>query len=443
MLTVTARQGSGKTCDGVSRRDFLRLGALGVGGLTLADLFRLQAQGTVNPRAAHKSVIMIFLQGGPSHIDMYDLKPKAPAEYRGEYKPIQTTVPGIDICELFPLQAKIADKLALVRNMQFTQKEHGGPVELQTGFLKEGNRPAFGSVISRLERDAGRIGALPPFVAFDNNAYPAYLGAAHKPFVPGADLKTLALPRGMTLENLRERRHLLGAFDTLNRDLDNARGTLAGMDAFTAQALEMVSSPKARDAFDLGLESKAVKERYGPATQLLQARRLVEAGVKVVTLTFIGTEEGRKPCGFGGGTWDTHGDTYKCLGSLMPQLDRALYALVTDLHERGLDKDVAVVVWGEFGRTPKISDYPPRAPGRGHWSEAGFALLAGGGLRMGQVVGATDSRGGRPTGVPNLPQNVLATLYHVLGIDLDTTLPDHQMRPVYLLDDRRKIEELL
>src|SRR5262249_49445394 len=211
----------------------------------------------------------------------------------------------------------------------------------------------------------------------------------------------------------------------------------------TAQALDMISSSKARDAFDVSMESEESRRLYGPATELLQARRLVEAGVKVVSVSFVGGGEGRAPVNFGGGTWDTHGDSEKCMGVLLPQLDYAVHALATDLHQRGLDKDVAVVFWGEMGRTPIISAYPPRTPGRGHWPEAGFALMLGGGLKMGQVVGATDKKGGRAIGQPYTPQNVLATLYRVLGIDPERTLPDHQGRPMYLLDDRRPIDELL
>jgi uncharacterized protein (DUF1501 family) len=242
---------------------------------------------------------------------------------------------------------------------------------------------------------------------------------------------------------MQDRRELLGAFDTLRRDLDAGSGSFANVDTFTAQALEMISAPKARDAFDISREPQRTRTLYGPATQLLQARRLVEAGVKVVSVSFVGVEQGRKEaCGFGGGTWDTHGNLDKCLGHLLPQLDRAVYALATDLNERGLDKDVAVVFWGEMGREPRITPNPGRTPGRGHWPQAGFALMLGGGLNTGQVVGATDGKGAHPIGQPYTPQNVLATLYQVLGIDPERTLPDHMGRPMYLLDDRRRIEEL-
>jgi hypothetical protein len=448
MLTISSQQRSGRTCDGVSRRNFLKLGSLCVGGLTLADLLRCQAQAEPAKRASSKAVIMVWLEGGPSHIDMYDLKPDAPAEIRGPFQPIRTCVPGMDICEQLPLQAKIADQLAIIRNMAFQSPDHRPPEELLTGFFN-GGRPALGSVVSRLQADAGVSRLLPPYVQLDSLhdpeerlSFPAYLGSAHKPFIPGKSLQTLERSPAISAERLRDRRELLRTFDTLNRDLD-AR-SMAGVDAFTSQALEMISSSKARDAFDIGREPEGIRTRYGPATQLLQARRLVEAGVKVVSVSFVGVENGRKEaCGFGGGTWDTHGNLDKCLGHLLPQLDRAVHALATDLHERGLDKDVAVVFWGEMGREPRITPNPGRTPGRGHWPQAGFALMLGGGLRMGQVVGATDSKAAHVIGRPNTPQNVLATLYHVLGIDPETTLPDHMGRPMYLLDDRRPIEELV
>jgi len=450
VLTITSRQSSGKTCDGVSRRNFLKVGGLCVGGLTLADLLRLQARGQIARRASPRAVIMVWLEGGPSHLDIYDLKPNAPEEIRGPYRPIRTKVPGMEICELLPRQATIGDQLAIIRNMSFQQNDQRPPEELLTGFHGSG-RPARGSVVSRLQADAGGSALLPAYVQLDallapaeRLSFPAYLGAAHKPFVPGKSLKNLELSRSVSAERLRDRRQLLHTFDNLRRALDAGHGNLAGKDAFTAQALEMISSPRARDAFDISREPENVRARYGPATQLLQARRLVEAGVKVVSVSFIGVEKGRKEvCPFGGGTWDTHGNLGKCLGHLLPQFDHAVHALATDLRERGLDRDVAVVFWGEMGREPLITPNPGRTPGRGHWPQAGFALMLGGGLKMGQVVGATDSKGARPLGRPYTPQNVLATLYHVLGIDPATTLPDHAGRPMYLLDDRRPIEELL
>jgi hypothetical protein len=452
MLTFWGPAG-GRHCDGVSRRNFLRVGGLGVAGLTLADVFRLRAAGQQGGKASPpgKAVIMILLGGGPSHIDMYDLKPGAPAEVRGEFKPIRTTVPGLDVCELMPQQAKAAERLALVRNLQMTTSSHNY-MEITSGFLwgrqipggKGNPRPAFGSVVSRL-RGGDRV---PPFVSLWNAdpaaaEDPAYLGLAHRPFHPsGPGLENLALTKGMTLDRLGDRKQLLHAFDGLRREADG-RGQLPGLDAFTARALEMIASPRTRDAFDVSREPERVRVRYGLTPdlpvynanylvlkQFLLARRLVEAGVAVVSLQAFGE-------------WDTHYDNFKSLRRMVPVVDRGVAALVSDLHERGLDKDVAVVMWGEFGRGPKIYSLNGHPPGRDHHGPANFVLFAGGGLKTGQVVGATDRRGERPVGRPYTPQNVLATLYHVLGIDPATTLADHSGRPVALLDDRRQIEELL
>ena len=430
-----------RLCDGLSRRAFLKVGALSVGGLTLADLLRLKAHGSASPTSPSKAIIMVYLNGGPSHMDMYDLKPNAPLEYRGEFRPIRTNVPGMDICEHMPLQARIADKFAIIRNMRFRQQGHTSP-ELYTGFLNS-NRPSIGSVVSKLRRDAGVIDAMPPFVSMGDGNHvpgPGFLGKPHEPYQPGPRAGNLGLAAGITRAQLTDRRALLGTFDTLRRDLDGARGNLAAMDAFNAQALEMITSNRARDAFDISREPESVRNLYGPSGSMyLQARRLVEAGVPVVTLT----PENRNVPRDCNGQWDHHDHIFQCLPVVLPQLDRALYALIGDLHQRGLDQDVAVVVWGEMGRTPRIGTQRGTVAGRDHWPQSGFTLMAGGGLRTGQVIGATDARGENPQGRAYTPQNVLATLYHVLGIDPLTTLPDHQGRPMYLLDDREKIGELV
>jgi hypothetical protein len=445
-------------CDAVTRRAFLKVGALGVGGLGLADLLWLRAQGAAPPpqqdRGGPKAVIMVVLPGGPSHLDTYDLKPAAPVEYRGEFQPIRTNVPGIEICELLPRQAQVADKLAIVRSFQVAKDLQHALHEVYTGFEGEPNqafpggravRPAFGSVVGRLR---GQQGLLPPYVSLRNNYTSravgvaedaAYLGAGHRPFVPsGPAMQDLVLPKGVTAEHLAERRNLLRAFDNMRRDLE-VDGELAGVDAFTSRALELVTSARVRDAFDVTLEPEPVRRAYGspdpkkPTANplvFLQALRLVEAGVPVVTLAF--------------GGWDHHSATgeppiFTSLRSLLPVYDQGLAALVTDLHQRGLSDNVAVVVWGEFGRTPRIS---ARA-GRDHWPPAGFVLFSGGGLATGQVIGATDRRAERPTTRPIGPQQVLATLYHVLGIDPATMLPDHQGRPIALLDHHETIAELV
>ncbi len=444
-------------CDGVSRRDFLNIGALGLGGLTLPDLLQLKARGAENARSGSKAVIYVYLWGGPSHIDTYDMKPDAPVEYRGEFKPIQTNVPGFDICEHLPLQAQIADKLALVRNLKFNPNFHD-PVELFSGYRKPTEsgvaaRPDFGSVVSKL-RGGDRSHELPPYIALDKTAGhefrngPAYLGLAHKAFVPGAKLESLALPRSIPLERLHDRQVLLRSFDQMHRNVDASHGVMDGMDAFTAQALDMITSTRTRDAFDVSREPERLRDRYGEgeALRLLQARRLVEAGVPVVTLTFGGVVP-NTVCkdSISATSWDTHQNGFPCLRAKLPRLDRAIHALITDIYARGLDKDVTVMIGGEMGRYPVVGKGGCGASpdGRGHWVNAGFSLISGGGMQMGQVIGRTDKLGERPVGNPYTPQHLLATLYWALGIDLATTLPDHSGRPVHLLDNCEPIKELL
>jgi len=439
----------------VSRRDFLRVGGLAVGGLTLADMLRLKAHGAVDARQSHKAIIFVYLYGGPSHVDTYDMKPDAPAEYRGEFQPCRTNVPGFDICELMPLQATIADKLALVRNFAFNPNFHD-PVELFCGHRKPTEagvaiRPDFGSVVSRLRQGERRT--LPPYVALDETVGQrfrngsAYLGLAHKAFIVRSNLDNFSLNRNVRLERLQERTTLLRHFDAMSQELETARGDMSSMDHFAAQALDIVTSPRVRDAFDVSREPLHLRERYGTgsAVKLLQARRLVEAGVPVVTLTF-GEDEEVCRVGMTASSWDTHTGNFNCLRTMLPKLDRAVHTLITDLHERGLDQDVLVYVGGEMGRTPRVGQGTGNGAspdGRDHWVRAGFGIFSGGGLRMGQVVGRTDRFGGAPVGVPYRPQNMLATIYRTLGIDPAMTLPDFNGRPTFLLDDQHPIAELV
>jgi hypothetical protein len=444
-------------CRGLRRRNFLKVGSLGLGGLSLAELLKLRASGGARPRASAKAVIYVYLWGGPSHIDTYDMKPNAPVEIRGEFRPIRTNVPGFDICEYLPLQARIADKMSLIRNLRFNPNFHD-PVELFSGFKKPTEagfamRPDFGSVVSKLHSGAGPR-QLPPYIALDKTAGfefrngPAYLGLAHRAFVPGDRLESLALPRAVTLERLEDREHLRRSFDQINRDID-ATGVFDGLDAFNAQALEMVTSARTRDAFDISREPEAIRAAYGDgeATRLLQARRLVEAGVPVVTLTFGGVVPNSVCNGdsISATSWDTHNHGFPCLRAKLPRLDRALYALITDLYARGLDQDVTVMIGGEMGRFPVVGRGGCGATpdGRGHWTYAGFSLVSGGGLKMGQVIGRTDARGEHPAGVPYTPQNLLATLYHCLGVDPATTFPNHSGRPMPLLDNHEPVRELI
>ncbi len=420
-------------CDGVSRRNFLRIGALGA-GLTLADILRLRAAQTAQTTSGPltttraKSAIMIYLPGGPSHMDMYDLKPDAPSEFRGEFNPIATNVPGVQICEHFPLQAKMWDKLACIRSI-VSVGEHSDSL-VSTGYSQSVNRtanhPSLGSVVSKVRGVSS--GAVPTFVSLrgmSTGTEPGYLGVAHRPFAPGgpgnADLK---LANGVSTDRLSERKRLLDAMDDVKRDID-ASGAMAGMDSFNERAIEMVTSGAVRQALDLSKEDAKVRERYKGLEQFLTARRLVQAGVGCVTLAY--------------GGWDTHGENFKSLRKQLPQVDRGIANLIQDLHDCGMADDVVTIMWGEFGRTPKIN----KGAGRDHWSPVMSALIAGGGLRMGQAIGASTARGEQPKDGAYTASQVLSTVYHALGIDPAMTFPNGNGRPMYILDDRETVRELL
>jgi hypothetical protein len=430
MLTLWG--GKERFCDGLSRRGFLRIGAFGM-GLTLADMLRGQAvarnaSDRTRSNAAKKSAIMIYLPGGPSHMDMYDLKPEAPAEFRGEFKPIDTNVAGVRICEHFPLQAKMFDKLAVVRSL-VSADEHSDTF-VMTGYPDRVNRlanhPSFGSVVSKLR--SAEQADVPPFVSLrgmSRGTEPGYLGVAHRPFTPdGQGLRNLRLANGIDLNRVEDRKGLLGSFDDVRRDID-ASGTMTGLDAFTVRAFDMIASGAVRAALDLQKESKETRDRYKGIEQFLTARRLIEAGVGCVTLSY--------------GGWDTHGDNFKTLKRQLPNVDRGIANLIQDLHDRGLQNDVVTVMWGEFGRTPKVN----RGAGRDHWAPAMSALVAGGGLKMGQAIGATSARGEYPRDRRYTPPQVLSTLYRVLGIDPSLTFPNGAGRPMYILDDREPVTELI
>jgi len=411
---------------GCTRRSVLHVGGLAFAGLTLPDLGRLRAESrTGRP----KSVIMIWLRGGASHLDSFDMKPDAPAEIRGEFRPISTNVPGIQICEHLPLQAGIMDKLAVLRGIRSNDLGDHTPHYILTGFPDRGKRPVFGSVVSYLRPPSN---GLSPYVSlmykapglYDNEG-PTYLGPAHRPFVPKSQgLANLTPAKGVSAARLSDRRQLLDQFDDVCREVDGS-GAMAALDANTQRAFDMLGSSRVRDAFDLSKESPAARERYGSFCEsFLMARRLVEAGVAVVTCKV--------------GDWDTHEKNFIDHKAQLPHLDRGFHALISDLYDRGLHKDVAVVMWGEFGRSPKIS----RGDGRDHWPEAGAAVVAGGGFQVGQAIGETDAHGGRAKGKPYTPSNILANLYRHLGIEPADTLPDHNNRPMHILDDREPVREL-
>ena len=431
-----------------SRRQFLRAGGLGVAGVTLPALLRNDARADV-PAGRPKSVIYVVLSGGPSQIDTWDPKPDAPAEFRGPFGTIPTRLPGVRLCEHFPMQAQLLDKAAILNGVRSVENDHYLS-EVYTGLPRSaGNRPAFGSVASRL---LGTTANLPAYVSlhevqgFDRFDFerPYYAGSQHAPFRPFGDALNDLRPV-KSLAALDDRTALLAGLDRMRRELD-ATGQAAAMDRFQARALDLVTSPQAREAFDLSKEPKRNIDRYGKgkythqtAKSLLYdwdvkpfilARRLVEAGVRVVTVQV--------------GSWDHHSgpqsDIFLSYRYCLPALDRSVWALVTDLDERGLLDDTLVVVLGEFGRTPKIVE---PGPGREHWADAGSAIVFGGGMKVGQVVGRTDARAERSVSGTMTFQNVVGTIYHALGIDPSTTLPDFSGRPTFLLDHGRPITELV
>ena len=423
-----------------SRRSFLQVGALAVGGLTLPNLLRLRA---AQPAAAKKSVILIWQAGGPSHIDMYDLKPNAPAEVRGEFKPIDTNVPGIQIGEHLPQQAKIFDKLSVVRSAFHTNAGHGmGSQWMQTGYqatieVNDNIYPSTGSVVAKMKgaNDPGLPAYvnLPKQVAFGKAAY---LGASFNPFSPDSNpneanfqVKNLKLPARVDGTRLDRRKQLLHDLDTIRRDIDT-KGDLEGLDTFYRDGLEMVTNAKAQNAFDVNRETVKLRDRYGRndlGQSCLLARRLVEAGVTFVTVQ-------------AGGGWDSHKDNFKELSRrLLPQFDMGVAALVEDLHDRGLQNDVLVVAMGEFGRTPKIN----KDAGRDHWPGAMSVLYAGGGLKMGQAIGTTNALAEYPTSKPYTPGCVLSTMYHALGIDHKHVFFDQAQRPLPILSEGEPIRELV
>ncbi|MFP6676478.1 MAG: DUF1501 domain-containing protein [Pirellulaceae bacterium] len=439
-----------RLCDGVSRRSFLQVGGLAVGGLALPQILRAQQQS--GERSEHKAVIMIFLAGGPPHQDMLDLKPDAPSEVRGEFNPIATNVPGIQISELMPRVASMMDKFAVIRSLVGAEGRHDS-FECCTGHHFRGSQPqggwpAMGSSLSKLFGPVDP--AVPPYVdlshkmAHDpwNIKGPGFVGMSHAPFrADGDSMRNMTLS-DVTSKRLAGRTNLLAGLDRFRRNSQTALET--GLDdTFTEQALDVLSSSRLAEALDLEREDPQVRARYGqddpkvlgysldkgyPAimSRFLQARRLVEAGARCVTCSFA--------------HFDWHGDNFGNARKVVPLLDRGIAALVEDLHQRGLDKDVTVVVWGEFGRTPKIN---PRA-GRDHWPSVHAALLAGGGMRTGQVIGSTNRLAEVADDRPVHMQEVFATIYHNLGIDVSTTtIPDHNGRPQYLLERQAPIRELV
>lgn len=431
-------------CDGLSRRNFLKIGALGAAGLTLPQL--LEAEARAGIKNSTKSVILIYLVGGPPHQDLFDLKPEAPAEVAGPWKPIKTNVSGVEICELLPMMSQMMDKFTVIRSLSDAQADHDA-IQCYTGRTRGGRMPSggwpqMGSAVAKIQ--GAFTAATPPFVSLCypcthgpyNEPGPGYLGAALSGFRPLGETKQDMVLQGITTDRLADRQKILSSMDRFRREVDTS-GMMRGLDAFNQQAMGVLTSSRLAEALDLSKEDAKVRERYGTGDpkifmdengaprvpqSFLAARRLIEAGARVVTVNYS--------------KWDWHGGSYNSIFNRekedFPPFDKGITALVEDLHQRGMDKDTAVLVWGEFGRTPKIS----AQVGRDHWPRVACALMAGGGMKMGQVIGATDRLGGEPIDRPVKFQEVFATLYHHLGIDVrHTTISDLAGRPQYLVDD--------
>jgi hypothetical protein len=422
MLTINGK--AQRFCDGVSRRNFIKIGALGMGGLALPQLLRAEAAAQLGKST--KSIIMVYLPGGPSHQDMYDLKMDAPSEIRGSFMPIKTNVPGIQICEHMPRLAAMMDKFVAIRSLVGQVDDHNS-FHCMTGRSRFGQQPpggwpSLGSVVSKVQGSAAL--GVPPLVGLSGKeAVYGYLGAANGPFIPSGPGTADMTLNGVTTDRLEDRKGLLSEFDRFRRDADSS-GLMDGLDVFNRQAFEVITSSRFVSALDMKSESPKATERYkvpgkdgGMMKDFLMARRLVEAGVRCVTLNY--------------GGWDTHGQNFTTLKRQLPQLDIGVTALMQDLIDRGMDKDVSLVVWGEFGRTPRIN----KDAGRDHWSRVMGALLAGGGMKTGQVIGSTDRTGGEANDRPVHIGEVFATLYKNLGIDTHSVqLNDLAGRPQYLVD---------
>ncbi len=468
MLTIPGP--ASQRCDGISRRSYLQIGGLALGGLALPEILR---GGAADSQRKAKGVIMVLLPGGPTHLDTFDLKPDAPAEIRGEFRPIATNVPGMEICELLPRLAQSADKLTIIRSLVGFRDDHNthwcstgweshpamDSSPIVAGF-PPGDWPSFGSVLSK--QFGSRVPGVPPsvdltpidpdarFILRTPPGQPGYLGAAHAGFeVNAVDRRNITLT-GTSLNRLGDRRALLAGFDRFRRQVDQA-GHSDGMTEFHRQAMAVLTSPRLAEALDLSQEDREVRRRYGldrtyPTEregktlldQFLLARRVIEAGARCVTLAFCRWPFGRMLKG--DYNWDWHKDLFAEARGALPLFDLGLSVLLNDLDERGLLDEVAVVVWGEFGRTPKIN----ANAGRDHWPSVCSALIAGAGLQCGQVIGSTTRWGEQPQSRPVHFREVFATLYERLGVDVASTqFTDLAGRPQYLVGEHRPLPELV
>jgi hypothetical protein len=445
MLEVLGR--NYRLCDGVTRRSFLKIGALGMGGLSLPNLLAAQQA----PARRDTAVILFWMAGGPSHIDTYDMKPAAPLEVRGPFRPIQTNLTGLQVCELMPRHARIADKLSVIRSLRHELGVHDDASHwVQTGYplFNARNRgqlqPAQGAVVSHLRGplhpDMPAYVCLPEAYSSPQGFYQAAatLGARHNPVNGGGDptlgnyrTAEFALPREVTLDRLQDRRSLVHHMDHLRRRVETS-DVAENMNVSQRRAFDLITGQKAREAFDLSREPIALRERYGKhawGQATILARRLVEAGVTFVTINLYERDVD---------WWDDHYVIEQNLRRRLPIFDQALATLIEDLHERGSAERVLVAAFGEFGRTPHID----ALAGRSHWPRAMSAVLSGGGIHSGQIIGATTSDGGEPRDRQLGPGDLLATMYRVLGIDHDTFLPDRQNRPQRLVEAGQPISEL-
>jgi hypothetical protein len=459
MLRIQAGS-TGKYCDGLKRRSFVQIGLAGMGTLGLPSIIRAKEE-SANFGTPRKdtSVILIWLDGGPSHLDLYDMKPEAPAEYRGIWNPIRTNVAGFDITELFPLQAQIADRFSIVRSLHHDNGDHfaGGHYMLTgrggaSGADTAGKYPFVGSLATAVL--GSRKPSMPAHVAVPYASSiglrPGYFGAnyvgiQHNPFetegdpnAPNFQVNNINIPTDLSISRLQDRQGLSKTFDKLRRDLD-ARGTVAAVDRFDRQAFDLVTGAAARQAFDINSEDPRLRDKYGRhnwGQSTLLARRLVEAGSTVVTVHY--------------GGWDHHWDLKAGMERYLPMVDQAVSALFDDLTTRGLYDNVLVMLCGEFSRTPRMNNGgnggPPLSmgtPGRDHWGNAMFCLLGGGGVKGGRIVGSTNSRGEVPKDHPLKPADIHHTMFHVLGVDPSINFINHAGRPIPALEPGKVIEELL
>lgn len=458
----------------VSRRSFLEVGALSLFGMGMSDFLKAETIAkNAGRRLKEKSVIFIWLPGAPSHLETYDMKPDAPLEYRGAFSPIRTNVKGIEVCELLPYHAKCADKYNIIRSVHHDFNDHGGGHKrfmtgripaTPTGTLNDA--PAISSIVNKLLSKPDQ--AMPPCVSGVDNGRQgidvfafggAYLGPSTTPFMvvgdpsaPDFKVQNIGLTPDMETR-LEDRVHLLQGMDKLRREMDKS-GLMDAMDQFSQRAYSMLTTPAVRDAFDLSKEKDKLRDRYGRhayGQRGIMARRLIEAGSRFVTMVWENPQPGQtmpKNCTY---NWDSHAvncDMFADCRWRYPYYDQALTALIEDIYDRGLDKDVMIVATGEFGRTPKINSATGTQtgvtqPGRDHWAQAMSMLVSGGGMRTGQIIGSTNARGEYPTERPLTPNDLWATVYRHLGIDYDQSFPDFQGRPMPILPFGDPIEELL